>query len=118
MDYGKIISFGFSRAWKHPTLWILGLFAAGGGGGGFNIPSRMGRGDWGDCSRWGGFDFPYQLERIVTNPAFLLTLIAFALAAFLIFVILNIISIGGLVDAAGRFRRGEEYSFTGVFKTG
>jgi hypothetical protein len=114
MDYSRIISFGFSRAWKHKSLWILGFFISGGGGGGniFNIGSKSDSGDFGDIY------VPGIVERILENPLIILALVAAVLAVIIIFIILGTISIGGLIEAARRFKQNEVYRLGEVFKVG
>ncbi len=113
MDYGRIISFGFSNAWKYKSLWILGFFVSAGGGANFNI---------GDKDR---FDFGFGrgyvadfAERILENPLILVLLAAVLLAVILFFVIMGTISIGGLIEAARRFEEKETYHFGQIFGVG
>jgi len=40
LPIGDIIRDSFKLAWKYKYLWLLGVFAGGGGAGGFNIPGR------------------------------------------------------------------------------
>ncbi len=114
MNYGRIISFGFSRAWKHKSLWILGFFISGGGGAG----NLIDLGSKSDSSDFGNFFLPGIVERILENPLIILAIVAAVLAVIIIFIILGTISIGGLIEAARRFKQNEVYRFGEVFKVG
>ena len=103
MDYGKIISTGFWQAWKYKSLWILGFFVAGGGSGNMNLGD-----DFGD---WGGNRYSDIIGDILGNPVMIFFIVTGILALILIFWVLSTISIGGLITAAGRLKRNEEYRF-------
>lgn len=113
MDYGKIISFGFTNAWKYKSLWILGFFVSAGGGGNFNLGG-------GDGKEWdfGGKLAPHYIQRILENPLIIVTIAAIVLALILVFLVLSTISIGGLIEAARRFKQSETYHFGEVFGVG
>lgn len=113
MDYGKIVSTGWKQAWKHKTLWIFGFFVSGGG---LNYMGDLG--DRVKIDRHVNLDL-YDLRNLVeSNLAIILFLMAMGLLAFLVWIILSNISVGGLVGAAGQLKRGDSYSFTTAFKTG
>jgi len=121
MDYGKIVSTGWKQAWKHPTLWIFGFFVSGGGlnyagdiGDKINLKKRFDI-DLGGFPRIDARDIRDFLE---TNLALILFLVAMGLLAFLIWIVLSNISVGGLVNAARQMKRGKTYSFVEAFKTG
>ena len=116
MNYGKIVSTGFSQAWKYKSLWILGFFVAGGGGGNF---SNIGddNGDWGDWGNWADSQIIDTIQQIFSNPLVLFLIVVTVLALILIFWALSVIAIGGLIDAAGRLKRGEQYRFGACIKT-
>ena len=113
MDYGRIISFGFTNAWKYKSLWILGFFISGGMNLNFNT-GDFDKGDW-DIGRGYAADI---VQRILENPLFILAIIAVILAVILFFIIMGTISVGGLVEAARRFKTNETYRFGEVFGVG
>jgi hypothetical protein len=113
MDYGKIVSTGWRQAWKHKTLWIFGFLIAGGGGGNVSQLSD-------------DYDFIglrqrdiYYIKDFINEHLYIIVLIGIlALLALLIWIVLSKISIGGLIDAAGKFKRNEEYRFGKSFGVG
>ena len=46
LEYSRLLSTGFAITWRHRWLWVLGVFAGGGGGFSFNYaqPTRRGGG--------------------------------------------------------------------------
>ena len=113
MQYGKIVSTGFSQAWKYKTLWIFGFFISGGGA------SYMG--DIGDKIKVDApidLDLPWLQRTLVDNIALVLLIAILLLLALVIWIILSTISAGGLIHAAGQIKRGEPYSFTAAFRAG
>lgn len=123
MDYGKIISTGFTQAWKNKSLWVLGFLAGGGIG---NIPTdwMKGSGDAGDFFSWrgyldgSGFDSLGLADFFAGNILLILAIIgAFLLVGF-IFFLLHFIALGGLIDAGGVFKRKGQYSLGSSFKVG
>ena len=58
MNFGEILSRAWQIIWKHKVLWIFGIFAALGQGGGGNGGGNGGGGNGGDSS--GGFNFGDQ----------------------------------------------------------
>lgn len=123
MDYGKIISTGFTQAWKYKSLWVLGFLAGGGIG---NIPTdRMkGTGDAGDFFNWrglfdgGGFNALGLGDFLAGNILLILAIIgAFLLVGF-IFFILHFMALGGLIDAGGVLKRKGQYSLGSSFQAG
>lgn len=113
MQYGKIVSTGWSQAWKHKTLWIFGFLISGGGGG--NIGNFSDKFDKFGLRRG---DL-YEIKNFIAEHLYIIALLALvALVAFIIWIILSTISTGGLIDAARQMKRGEPYSFGNAFKTG
>ncbi len=113
MQYGKIVSTGWSQAWKHKTLWIFGFLISGAGGG--NVSNFT---DDFDGLGLGGPDM-YQIKNFVAEHLLIIAMFALlAFVAFIIWIILSTISTGGLIDAARQLKRGETYSFVKAFKTG
>ena len=113
MQYGKIISTGFGQAWKHKTLWIFGLFISGGMS--FNVFDITKRSDTGN---WRGLNIP-QVSDFLANNLFIIAILAVAIIlAIILFIVLNTISTGGLIDAAGQLKRNETYSFGKAVRAG
>jgi len=113
MQYGKIVSTGFSQAWKYKTLWIFGFFISGGGAGYL--------GDIGDKIKVDApinLNLPWLQRALVDNIGLVLLAAVLILLAIVIWIILSTISSGGLIHAAGQIKRGEPYSFVAAFKTG
>jgi hypothetical protein len=46
MDYGELLKSAWVITWRHKYLWLLGLFALGGGGGPFSCSSNVNSGSW------------------------------------------------------------------------
>ncbi len=113
MDYGKIVSTGWKQAWQHKTLWIFGLFISGGGMG---ISNNIG--DKFKFGRKMNLDLPDIETFLMDHLLLIILLAALAFVAFLIWVVLSTISVGGLIDAAGQLKRGEVYGFGRAFKNG
>ncbi|MCP4569269.1 MAG: hypothetical protein GY841_16970 [FCB group bacterium] len=118
MNYGKIISTGFSQAWKYKSLWILGFFVAGGGGGNFSNFTNDQSDGWGSWGNWSEGGITDAIQQILSNPLVLFMIVVAVLALIMIFWVLSTISIGGLIDAAGRLKRNEEYRLGACIKTG
>ncbi len=113
MDYGKIISTGWGQAWKHKTLWIFGFLIAGGGGSNVsNLSNKFDRFGLAES------DLFRVREFIVEHLYIILLLAALALLAFVIWIILRTISVGGLVEAARQMKQGEQYRFGKSFGVG
>lgn len=108
MNYGEIISFAFSGAWKNKSIWLLGFLASMGGGAVFNFGSgnRNIRG------------FSYVQDYLSQHIALLALLISLLLFFFLIFFVLSIISQGGLIEAARKLRLKEECRLGPCFSVG
>jgi len=116
MDYGKIISTGWSQAWKHKTLWIFGFLISGGGGS--NLPNISEKFDNFGMGPLGRGDLYHVKEFILEHLYIIALLAAMALLAFLIWVVLSMISTGGLIDAARQMKNNEPFGFGKAFKTG
>ena len=96
MDYGGMVRKALEIMWKFKYLWIFGFFLEFGSGGGTwfgNLPEKF-RVDMGDC--FGG----------VLLGALLL-LIGVGLLLFIVFLIMYLISQGGMVHCVWRIQLGE-----------
>lgn len=116
MDYGKIISTGWSQAWRHKTLWIFGFLISGGGG--FNLPNVSEKFDNFGMGPIGRGDLYHIREFVLAHLYIIVLLAAMALLAFLVWIVLSVISTGGLIDAARQMKNNEPYGFGKAFKTG
>lgn len=101
MDYGGLVKRTLDIMWKFKYLWIFGFFLEFGSGGGtwfFNLPEKI-KLPVGDFIR---YDF---LEGVLVGAIVLLVMAA--LVIFLVFLIMYIISQGGLVHSVWRTSTGE-----------
>ena len=105
MRYGDMITFGFRQAWKHKSLWLMGFFAAGVSA--FDV-SSVGHSETLLTIR------DFFLANLLL--LFLFVLLLMALVASLIF--LRFVSEGGLIDAAARLKKNEEYRLGSSFYVG
>lgn len=108
MEYGKIINRSFEIAWRHKTLWLLGLFAGG------TISSNIDTG-WisddfefpsGDWGGWGGRDIIPSFD---FDPGTIVLMVFGFLMFIMVMMIFHLISVAGLIDAANRIVRGGVY---------
>ncbi len=113
INYGEIVRTSFQLAWKYKSLWILGLFAAGG-----TAVS-------GPNFQFGGDDFQsgtYDIDRVVDfvgqHPEILVFVIGFFLLFVLTMIILNVICKGAMIDAVNKLTRGGHYRFSDSFGEG
>ncbi|NIM98408.1 MAG: hypothetical protein GTO24_10115 [candidate division Zixibacteria bacterium] len=100
MDYGGLVKRALDVMWKFKYLWIFGFFLEFGSGGGswfFNLPEKI-KLPVGDFIR---YDF---LEGVLVGAIVLLVMAA--LVIFLVFLIMYIISQGGLVHSVWRVSTG------------
>ncbi|KPK74913.1 MAG: hypothetical protein AMJ89_05185 [candidate division Zixibacteria bacterium SM23_73] len=96
MDYGGLVKRALDIMWKFKYLWIFGFFlefGSGGGGGGGNLPDK----------------FKEPISDFLTGPLLgaLIFLLLAAFVIFIIFLILYIISQGGLIHCVWRIESGE-----------
>jgi hypothetical protein len=117
MDYGALVKKALDIMWKFKYLWVFGFFvqALSGGGGGIGRLSdkwdkfKFPVGRWADS--WNGLN---GLKVTIDNHigelaiAVILLLILAALVIFLIFLVLGIISQGGLIHCVSRIQSGEK----------
>lgn len=96
MDYGGLVKRALDIMWKFKYLWIFGFFlefGSGGGGGGGNLPDK----------------FKEPISDFLTGPLVgaLIFLLLAAFVIFIIFLILYIISQGGLIHCVWRIESGD-----------
>ena len=93
MDYGELLKTAWVITWRHKYLWVLGLFALGGGGGPLSCSSNINSG-----SSWqfgaGTFDVADFFSR---NWAVLAILAVVAVLLGLVWSILSLIAEAGLI---------------------
>jgi len=96
MDYGALVKRALDIMWKFKYLWIFGFFLEfGSGGGGFgNLPEKV-KEPIGDF--FGG----------IPLMSIIIPLILIGLVVFLLFLILYIVSQGGLIHCVSRIESGE-----------
>jgi hypothetical protein len=116
MDYGKMIRDSFALAWRHKSLWILGLFA--GWGSGFN--TSFGKHDLGSMNGEGLSGTPFG--NLSQDPSQIWAWLAPFLVGLAIFAIIYLamycIATPGLIDAVNRITRGGAYKLSESFSTG
>lgn len=111
MSYGEIVREAFRVTWRNPYLWFFGFFAGGSLGTGFNLPSGGGFGG-DEASSFAG-------PAISGNEvALILGLVLLGLLLFLAFLVLTVISNGGLAASVAAIDRGEERRFSSTWRAG
>jgi hypothetical protein len=113
ISYGEIVGTSFRLAWKHKSLWLLGLFAAGGtavSGPNFQF------GDTDFTS--GSFDPAGVVSFVQQHPEILVFVIGFGLLFALTMLVLNVICKGAMIDAINKLTRGGVYRFGDSFGEG
>ena len=101
MDYGALVKRALDIMWKFKYLWIFGFFlefGSGGGGGMGRLPDRFDKCELPTCDFFGG----------VSLMSIIIPLIMIALVVFVLFVILYVISQGGLIHCVCRIESGEK----------
>ena len=119
MDYGNLLSRAWQITWKHKLLWIFGILAAfGGGGGRFNFgftgPNMGGRGSGGSPLP---SDLLYQLSRPETVTVILAAGCVLVVIALVLFVI-GLIARGGLIGGIRLAADGNSLAFGEVWAAG
>lgn len=111
MNYGDLLSEAFRLTWRNRFLWFFGFFV---GGTSFNGPSNFGG------QRGAPFEArPGALGWISENLALFLTLvIAVVVVIALIFIVLAMLSHGGLAESVAAMHRGESRRFGLAWRAG
>ena len=120
MSYGELIRDAFRITLRNRYLWFFGFFV--GGLYGTNIISNFssGRGDFNP----GGFDAPgagtspLGSQLTTGGTALLIGIISLGILLFLVFLMLFLISQGGLANSVYAVDRGEERRFSSTFRAG
>lgn len=114
LDFGNILTRAWNIAWRNRVLWLFGVLAGcgRGGGGGFDRSSLP-------ITPEGQFVLPPELERTFDNidpTVFIVAALCLGLLIFVIVVVAQTLGIGGLIggidraDAAGSVSFGEAWS--------
>jgi hypothetical protein len=100
MDYGNLLSRAWQITWKHKILWVFGILAGLGGGGGnfsFNFGGRSGTGG---ASNGGASPLPPDILSQLSRPetlAIILVVGCVLIVLALVLLVLGIIGRGGLI---------------------
>lgn len=118
MEYGRIIRDAWRITWRHPFLWVLGLFAGGAAGTGYNFGGSGGRDDAGS---WRGLPdgvvgpLPWtdasmaQVARWATEHLWLIGAAVGAIVLLgLVLTAVSLVAQGGLVRATADLAAGHE----------
>lgn len=111
MNYGEIIRGALRISWHNKFLWFFGFFAAGSSGFSnfFNAPANVGEtGNLTGVGRWIG-------ENLVTV---ITVLVVVALVLTVAFIVLSILSTGGLAESVAAIDRGEGRRFSSTWRAG
>ncbi len=111
MSYGETVREAFRITWRNPYLWFFGFFAGGSLGSGFNVPSGGG---------FGGDEASSFAGRVLSGNevALILGLVLLGLLLFLAFLVLTVISNGGLAASVAAIDRGNERRFSSTWRAG
>ena len=114
MSYGQLIRDAFRITLRNRYLWFFGFFV--GGLYGTNVVSNLPADDRNFGPGFGrtgaGAQFPFE------NTAFIVGLVSLGILLTLVFVVLFLISAGGLTDSVYALDRGEERRFSSTFRAG
>ncbi|MEW6637591.1 MAG: hypothetical protein AB1425_12365 [Actinomycetota bacterium] len=117
MNYGDLIKDAFRTTVRNRYLWFFGFFAGGGTGGcGLNAPSGGGFDD-GDFER-SGAGFPALAQIGPEGTALIVALVTLAVMILVAFVILHLVSQGGLARSVAAIDRGEGSRFSETWQAG
>lgn len=107
MDHGKLVRRAFEIAWQYKSLWLFGLFAAGGV---TTLNFDLNSGDLGITpeTTWPFVQIRHEI---------LVSLIVAALTLGLVLFVMNLLADAALIDAVNRLERGGVYRFSYSFST-
>ena len=103
IDYWDLVTRSIKFAWKYKFLWFFGFFASASGG---NI------GQW---TEEGG---EWIRDFFMQHLGLLLIIIIAAVVLWLVFLVMNIISTGGLIRSASDANHGRPISFVSTWRAG
>jgi hypothetical protein len=110
MRYGELIRSTFEIARRNPRLWFFGLFAGGGFSYSFNF-------DFSSKER-GGSDGAVQQAPDALDPGVLVAIVVGGLLLIVLFLVLAVISHGGLASSVAAIDRGERRGFADTWRAG
>lgn len=114
MSYGELIKDAFRITLRNRYLWFFGFFV--GGTFGANVPSGGGGFNSDDFERSGASSFGAQIP--ASDTLLIVGAVLLGLALLLVFIVLNIISNGGLADSVYALDRGETRRFSSTWRAG
>lgn len=119
MSYSELIKDAFRITLRNRYLWFFGFFV--GGLYGTNVASNFSSG--GENFNRNDFGLPgasssFTSQLSAGNTAFLVALISLGIILFLVFVVISLISQGGLADSVYAIDRGETRRFSSTFRAG
>jgi len=120
LNYGALISEAFWLTWRHRFLWFFGFFVGGGFYSfNFNFPTT-GPGGPRDGRRDAPSEGVEGLARWITENLvlFLVVMISLAVLIALVFIVLSMISQGGLIESVAALRRDETRRFASTWRAG
>ena len=108
MSYGALIRDAFSIAWRNRYLWFFGFFAASGAPSfnydySYEAPGARGAGETASSP---------------LDPGVLIALLLGGLLLLVLFIVLSVISHGGLADSVAAIDRRERRSFRATWRAG
>ena len=123
MNYWDLIKDAFWITLRNRYLWFFGFFAGVGGSSNFNFPRGGGGFDDNDFDRSGASaqflgQVPFDGPVSGVGIAALIGIVLLGLLIFLVFVILAVISNGGLADSVVAIDRGTRRSFGSTWRAG
>src|SRR4051794_39627623 len=128
MDYERLIREAWQITWRHPYLWVLGLFAGGaavasvGGGGGDGAPSFSG---WRGEPRSRGALIPSVDLNVADighwatdHLGLILAIIAVTVLTAVVLLVVSLIAQGGMAGATADLASGRSSSLGHALRTG
>src|SRR5215210_3671580 len=125
MDYGRLIRDAWQITWRHPFLWILGLFAGGAAGASFGSGGRGGGAAAPTAPPMDGRPIPgldVSPEAVaswaVDHVGLLVALAGLLVLVGLVLLVVSLIAQGGLAGATADFASGRSSSLGRAWRTG
>jgi len=108
VDYFGILKRAWELTWKYKALWVLGFFAASGGGS--SAPGGGSRYEFNAENGFQGMPFASEFQRVAdwfeANAAVVIAVAAFAALFGLVYFVLSIAARGGLVHSVNEAEQG------------
>ncbi len=109
MRYGELIKDTFEIVRRNRFLWFFGFFA-GGSSFNFSYSNASGRGDGSGPAAGAGAD--------PLDPGILIAIVVGAVLLIALFIVLSVVSHGGLADSVAAIQRGEPRGFRSTWRAG